>query len=184
MDRDRATFEAFCGVELHLAGGVIQYVDGLSVSEAIHLIRLSKKAADGDGVAAFQFLRDFVERADLGDHTLAVLGLSYDEPEAALAEVTVMRAVELGELLAAAQMGSADSQYEFLSEYPKAAGFEPDSRSANDVFALGDVFVKGLYAAIDELSRNFLRCLTSAPEIRQEVPGATMARSGTPGSMI
>ncbi len=173
MDRSQATYEAYDGVELRLHDGNVIRCEPLSVSEAIHFMRLLAEAVD-DTRVHYEFLREFVPRIGFSGIKLVSLGLVIElTQEDADIEVdlgdfselapgtTVEEALGICEALWKAQ--DEGDAWEFWEKMPPLFGVDPRDADAAAAFAAGRAFVLIFYRHLYGLVSDFLRHLTAGP---------------------
>jgi len=168
MDRNRATYEAFDGVELRLLDGHVVRCPALSVAEAIHYLRLLSET-DYDVDAAHAFLNEFPARVGIADVPLSALGFEIDGvPGGHHAwDVTVSQGLALLELLGVAQRPHewTGALAKFMEAFPKATGISTEDPW--EMNRLGSVFAAAYYEAVlNGFARSFLSHLRSSPRAR------------------
>jgi len=169
MDRSRATYEAFDGVELRLLGGQVVRVPAFEVHEAIHFLRLFAAIEGGDQAAHRQFVAEFPARARLLTVPLSALGFALDVGEGEVRrceQVTVADALALLALLeAAGDQSGWRAQAQFLDRFAAAVAL-PKGMPPGDAFTLGHAFREECYHALYGLARDFLSHLNSSPGVQ------------------
>lgn len=184
MDRNRATFEAFDGVELRLPGGHVINVPTLTIAEAVHLLRLRSRAFNELDVEAHEgFVKGAIERFQLARIPLGALGFEMEGAVEKTRALTVSQALEIVVLLhAACQLDGWKAQGEFLDRFPEAVGIQ--SPTPAEVFEMGHAFAQAFYQSIYGLAEDFLMRLRSSPRaLAVMTPGAAPSTSSTSGSM-
>jgi hypothetical protein len=184
VDRSEATFQAFDGVTLTLEDGRAVNVRSFSTQEAVRYLRLLSMVEAGDAGAHATFMREFPARAGLSDVPLSAFGFTFDVEgvgEVAGGSVTVSRALELVELLNAAQTHHGwRQQCAFLGEFPGAFGLA--DLNPPEVFRAGIAFEDEVNRLLYGLAESFLTHLASSPRAQVMRTRGTEGSGSTPAS--
>ena len=185
--RDRATFEAFDGVELRFLGGVVRKCAALTVAEAAHYLRLEARVNEGDLAAMRQFAAEFPDRIGMLDVRLTDTGLEVVGPGGAplsFGDLTVADGLELSEIVAEAvgrDRRAPKAQVRILDEFPATFGLDARTLTPADVFEVARAFTEALYLHIYGLAKDFYGHLSRSPRV--EVMTMTRAPAGSSFSM-
>ena len=191
MDRSKATYEAFDGVELRLFNDRVVRCPALGVGEAIRYLRLLGSVSE-DFQAHHTFMGEFPERIGIIEVPLRDLGFSMKAPdgedgeELDGGELTVKAALGYLELLSNAGDGDPRAQADFMDRFPAALGFDPSSVIPSEIFAAGRTFAERVYELIYGLASDFSSHLTTSPrgQVTMTLQRAqTKRRVPTTGSM-
>lgn len=186
MDRNKATYEAYDGVELRLLNGVVVRCAALTVEEAVRYLRLLssiKEAVESEEedvfaavfVAAAAAHEDLVSgfpgRLGILGERLVDIGLEVEGPDGMLAfgDLTLEDALAMVHILGVAlsdaySAESSKAKVRILDELPPTLGV--DGLGPAEVFALGRTFGKSLYLLIYDLAEDFCRHLTLSPRVK------------------
>jgi len=172
VDLDRATHEAFDGVEIRLRGGDAIRVPALEVQEAVHYLRLMSRVAE-DASAHRQFMDEFPARIGVADVALAELGFSasFEGRPFGVKNLTVRRAAELCRMVeSAGDIEGWRAQSDLLEVFAGLVGLE---LRPWQVFAAARTFQEAFYLYIYGLARDFLYSLSSSPRVQAQAEGVS-----------
>ncbi len=186
MDRSKATYEAYDGVELRLLNGRVVHCAPLEVVEAVRWLRLLSRVDEGDFESHYTFLAEFPGRIGIDAVPLGDLGFSMTGPgdvELTADAMNVTAALGLVEMLAQAEGGDPNAQANFLDNFPGAIGADPEIMTPAGVFELGRAFAEQVYSLVYGLASDFSTHQTASPRslvmTLERVRPTTMS---TPGS--
>ena len=171
MDKNRATFEAYDGVELRLLNGRVVRCPALTVAEAAHFLRMGARVEDGDYSGVDEFVAAFPVRIGVLKERLVDLGLVVEGPAGPLAfgDLTLEDGLALARLYGEAVADAKDARsskakVRVLDEWPATFGFT--AGTPGEVFQVARSFAEALYLHVYGLAKDFLDHLTLSPGVR------------------
>lgn len=185
MIHDRATFEAYDGVEIVLVGGEVVKFPALTITESARFLRIWAKIIEGQHDLVGVFVHEFVERLGLGHVTLAELDVEVEGTECGA--LTVSDAQDLCGVLHEASWSEddrarANAQVRWLDEAPGKLGTDTTDRET--LFELGQSFVSVYYLHMYGLARDFCSRLHASPRVKTWVvigkTETSISAAGTP----
>lgn len=164
MDRSKATYEAFDGVELRLLNDRVVRCPPIGVGEAVRYLRLMSRIVE-DFEAHHQFMTEFPERISIANVPLADLGFSMKAPDGADvdASLTLRTVLDLLHKLSDAGAGDPGAQADFLDDFLPAIGLENEAFTPAEVFEFGRLFAQEVYALVYGLASDFSAHLATSP---------------------
>lgn len=147
MDRSRATFEAYDGVEFRVGEGTVK-VPSLSVGEAVRFLRLLARVEQGDGAANHEAAAMFSVRS--GVEAVVLSDLGWEGPGGSL---TVGAGIAFARQVDIAQTPDGwSAQAHVLDRAPRILGVDGEPA---EVFGAARAFAQQVYTLVYGLARDF-----------------------------